>query len=38
MTLVPSTSSTDTTSFDVVLADGSHEVVHGADAYDVLPQ
>ena len=33
MTLVPSTSSTDTTSFDVVLADGSHEVVHGADAY-----
>jgi hypothetical protein len=33
MTLVPSTSSTDTTSFDVLLADGSHEVVHGADAY-----
>ena len=36
MTLVPSTTSStgsSGTSFDVVLVDGSHEVVTGADAY-----
>jgi hypothetical protein len=33
MTFVPTARSTGTTSFDVVLADGTHEVVAGADAY-----
>ncbi len=33
MTLVPNTRSSTGTSFDVVLADGSHEIVHGVDAY-----
>jgi hypothetical protein len=33
MTLVPTTTSHGATSFDVVLSDGTQEVVHGADAY-----
>ena len=33
MTLVPSTRTTASTSFDVVLADGTHEIVDGVDAY-----
>ena len=33
MTLVPTAHTTGTTSFDVVLADGTHEVVAGVDAY-----
>ena len=30
---MPTSRSTGTTTFDVVLADGTHEVVHGVDAY-----
>lgn len=33
MTLVPSTRIPPSTSFDVVLADGTHEIVDGVDAY-----
>ena len=33
MTLVPTPHSTGTTSFEVVLADGTHQVVVGVDAY-----
>ncbi len=33
MTLVPSTRCSPSTSFDVVLADGTHEIVDGVDAY-----
>jgi hypothetical protein len=33
MTLVPTSTSTGTTTFDIVLADGTHEVVQGVDAY-----
>lgn len=33
MTLLPTSRSTGTTSYDVVLVDGTHETVHGVDAY-----